>query len=238
MNTSKVDPQLLSIVSNYIKPGFVVWDIGANIGLFTLTAAVKAGRTGKVLSVEADVFNSYILSKSLKANPDLNIDLLTCAIANQKGLVQFNIANRARCSNFINLSKGNTDSGGVRNYYNVLSLTLDEIIKWYDAPDFIKVDIEGAEKYLLAGAEELFQMYTPIVYMEVEKINADLKTAMLARDEISLRGVRAIKAAILLALTESGASKELSQPAELSIITINKKDIKISKELFFIYTLI
>ena len=149
-----------------------MWDIGANIGLFTLTAAVKAGRTGKVLSVEADVFNSYILSKSLKANPDLNIDLLTCAIANQKGLVQFNIANRARCSNFINLSKGNTDSGGVRNYYNVLSLTLDEIIKWYDAPDFIKVDIEGAEKYLLAGAVELFQMYTPIVYMEVEKINA------------------------------------------------------------------
>ena len=52
----------------------------------------------------------------------------------------------------------------------------------------------------------------------VDRINADLKTAMLSRDEIALRGVRAIKAAILMAQTEVGANKELTPEKEIAIL--------------------
>ena len=52
----------------------------------------------------------------------------------------------------------------------------------------------------------------------VDRINADLKTAMLSRDEIALRGVRAIKAAILMAQTEVGANKELTPEKEMAIL--------------------
>jgi uncharacterized protein YqeY len=66
----------------------------------------------------------------------------------------------------------------------------------------------------------------------VEKINADLKTAMLAKDDVSLRGIRAIKAAILLAQTEPGAGKELSAEKEIQILQKLVKQRKDSITIF------
>ena len=51
-----------------------------------------------------------------------------------------------------------------------------------------------------------------------EKINADLKTAMMARDEVGLRGIRAIKSAILIAKTEKGATGEITPEKEVQML--------------------
>jgi hypothetical protein len=66
----------------------------------------------------------------------------------------------------------------------------------------------------------------------VEKINADLKAAMLAKDEIGLRGIRAIKAAILMAQTETGASKDLTPEKEIAILQKLVKQRKDSITIF------
>ena len=68
--------------------------------------------------------------------------------------------------------------------------------------------------------------------MLVEKINNDLKTAMLAKDDVTLRGLRAIKAAILIAQTEPGATKELSEEKEIQIL---QKLVKQRKDSITIY---
>ena len=52
----------------------------------------------------------------------------------------------------------------------------------------------------------------------VEQINTDIKTAMLAKDADRLRGLRSIKAAILLAQTETGAAENLSNEKELQVL--------------------
>jgi len=54
-----------------------------------------------------------------------------------------------------------------------------------------------------------------------QKIMTDLKAAMLAKDEVALRSLRAIKAAILLAKTAEGSSGELSADAEMKILQKN-----------------
>ncbi len=51
------------------------------------------------------------------------------------------------------------------------------------------------------------------------QINNDIKTAMLAKDQATLRGLRGIKAAILIAKTEKGASSEMSPETELAVLT-------------------
>ena len=63
-------------------------------------------------------------------------------------------------------------------------------------------------------------------------INQDIKKAMLAKDEVSLRSLRAIKAAILLAKTEKGASAEISGDAEIKVL---QKLVKQRKESADIY---
>ena len=52
----------------------------------------------------------------------------------------------------------------------------------------------------------------------VDQINADIKSAMLAKDKETLEALRAIKAAFMVALTEKGAAHELNDDAALKII--------------------
>jgi uncharacterized protein YqeY len=65
-----------------------------------------------------------------------------------------------------------------------------------------------------------------------EKINNDLKTAMLAKDEAGVRGLRAIKAAIIVAKTEKGAGGILAADKELALLQKLVKQRKESIEIF------
>lgn len=65
-----------------------------------------------------------------------------------------------------------------------------------------------------------------------EKINQDIKRAMLAKDQVSLRGLRAVKAAIQLAKTEKGASETLSEEREIQLLTKLVKQRKESIDIF------
>src|ERR1700693_253357 len=65
-----------------------------------------------------------------------------------------------------------------------------------------------------------------------QKIMVDLKTAMLAKDEKALRGLRAIKAAILLAKTSEGAAGELKEDDEIKLLQKLVKQRKDSLEIY------
>lgn len=65
-----------------------------------------------------------------------------------------------------------------------------------------------------------------------QKIMADLKTAMLAKDEKALRSLRAVKAAILLAKTSEGAGGELKEEDEIKLLQKLVKQRKDSLEIF------
>ena len=64
------------------------------------------------------------------------------------------------------------------------------------------------------------------------QIEADIKSAMLAKKKEELTALRAIKSAILLAETEKGASNELSEDAELKLLTKAVKQRKDSAEVY------
>ena len=65
-----------------------------------------------------------------------------------------------------------------------------------------------------------------------QKIMADLKTAMLAKDEAGLRGLRAVKAAIILAKTSEGANGELKEADETKLLQKLIKQRKDSLEIY------
>jgi len=70
-----------------------------------------------------------------------------------------------------------------------------------------------------------------IMSLEIQ-INQDIKAAMIAKDTAKLRGLRAIKASILLAKTEKGHAEDLSQEAEIKVLQKLVKQRRESAEIY------
>lgn len=166
----RLSSDLFDFAREFVKPGNVVWDLGANVGLFTIAAAQRAGTSGKVVAIEADIWLAAILRKSLALQPPSSsrVQVLPVAVADSLGIATFNIANRGRASNFLATSAGSTQTGGVRESVSVLTVTLDWLFeKGVGAPNVLKIDVEGAEIFVLNGAKRVLSEVKPIVLCEV-----------------------------------------------------------------------
>jgi len=159
------DISLLAIVEEFIKPNDIVWDIGANVGVFGFSAA---GKGAQVLAVEADPYlaNLLLQSKAHVANAALNIDILSAAISSRSGIARLRFSTNGRASN--SLAESITAETG-RKFQEISALvatvTLDDLLE-ISHPSFCKIDIEGAELLAFQGAPKLLRDIRPILYFE------------------------------------------------------------------------
>jgi FkbM family methyltransferase len=160
--------------------GAVVWDIGANVGLFSFAAAGLAGCSGKVYAIEPDTFLVGVLRRSvaIPSPRSAPVEVIPCAVFDTVGIQQFQIAERARASNFLE-GLGNSMTGGVRETQSVLCVSVDWLATQILAPDVLKIDAEGAELRILNGARELLLATRPTIICEVGKENEDGVASLL-----------------------------------------------------------
>ena len=174
------DEELLSMAKLLVAPNEHVWDVGANVGLFSMAAAFHAGEGGSILSIEADI-DAIALLHSTASNHWANharISVLPVAISDDNGVVVFAIAQRARAANAIH-GYGSSQMGGVSSVRAVPCMTLDRLLAFYPAPDVLKIDVEGAETLVLRGAREVLHQYRPKIYCEVNCNTAPVVCAWL-----------------------------------------------------------
>jgi FkbM family methyltransferase len=177
-----VDPVLLSLVEEVVFPGAIVWDIGANIGLFSFAAAAKAGAQGKIIAFEPDIWLVQLLRKSLSLqDPEkVSMDIIPAAAGAEVDIRTFCIANRARASNFLK-EYGASQTGGVRTEYKVITLSLDWLMERLAIPHILKIDAEGAEVEIIRGGLTLIKKARPIIICEIGgDANAALVSEMLS----------------------------------------------------------
>ncbi len=166
---NKFDQTLLDWVDRFVAPDSVAWDIGVNMGLFSVPAAHVARQ---VIGFEPDPFNLELLNKTMQANPGLRLDVLPVALADQNGFAQLAIPERGRSANSLVGYNFGTQMGGVRASYTVTTVTADWVLEHRPAPDFIKCDAEGAELIILQGATKLLRDVRPVLVIEMPKENA------------------------------------------------------------------
>lgn len=139
-----------------VKEEDVVFDIGANYGLFSAIAAGRAKR-GRVYAFEP----VKETRKILKRTADLydNIMIEPYALSDSCGKSKINVTNYNSNPGAASIMNVN----GSSETEEIEAITLDQFVEMNHISklDFIKADIEGAERLLLAGAKEVLQKFAP-----------------------------------------------------------------------------
>lgn len=149
-----------------IQPGETVYDIGANIGLYTLAAALHVGPEGMVYAFEPHVANAASLLRNVQCNGmGDRVRVLTCAVGSHEGLWPFHYASKRAGSSGSQLGSpvdehGKTFAPAATELKWVT--TLDWLVNdgQVQHPNRVKIDVDGQEPAILRGAHALLRSGT------------------------------------------------------------------------------
>jgi FkbM family methyltransferase len=140
-----------------ISRSSVVYDIGAHVGYYTLLASELIGETGKVFAFEPSPRNLKYLKTHIEINHCSNVIIIEAAVSNKSGTSFFSEGSDATTSHL-------SEEGNLKiNVVSIDDLLIDNKIL---APDYIKIDAEGAELLVLKGAETYLSNYDPKIFLE------------------------------------------------------------------------
>jgi len=147
----------------------VAYDIGAHVGLTTLILAKGFGHEVKVIAFEPSRENVLSLEALIVANPGINVTLVPVALSERNGEAKF--------YRFQAATVGMLDAVAIGDHYQlkeceydlVRTVTLDAFVfdEGHPPPEFIKIDVEGAEDLVVAGGLRTIERYRPILLIEL-----------------------------------------------------------------------
>lgn len=164
---------LFMVVRKYVHEGQIVWDIGSNLGILSFSSAIQVGRFGSVYSLEANPRYADIQTRTLKTftRDAGRVTVLCAAVADKMGLLELVVPKNGHARSHLSVVDGDS-AGDIESLQQVVSLTLDFLLDHWPPPDFVKIDIEGAESLAVNGANKLFTDIRPVAYIECAACNS------------------------------------------------------------------
>lgn len=164
-----------AFLAQWLKSGMTVIDIGANLGVYSLPIARLVGPAGHVFAYEPASETQRLLKISKKKNRANNLHVIGAALSD--GERQGHLVLGAS-------SELNTlDGSGPGESVQITSLDAEEKTRNWGSIDFLKIDAEGEEERILAGAKAFFAQQSPLVMFEIkagDKPNENLRSAFIA----------------------------------------------------------
>jgi len=152
------EPATLGYIRDFLKPGMVFVDVGANVGFFTLAAASIVGPTGRVIAYEPTPTVGKRLEENVKLNRFANVTIRPVAVADKPGSLHFYESADDPEANSV-------FGSGAHSEVPAVSLDSEQLGK----VDLLKIDAEGAEPLVLSGAKKLLAA-RPTLIIEVNPI--------------------------------------------------------------------
>ncbi|MBT7772019.1 MAG: FkbM family methyltransferase, partial [Rhodospirillales bacterium] len=152
-----------TLFQHFVQPASTVLDVGANIGVFTIALARLVTPTGAVLAFEPQQAVFDVLSTNVEANFLTNVTLHQVGVGRDLGTLNVPALDYDVPGNFggVELS-GITDKGTPVDVITIDSLDLA-------ACNFIKIDVEGMESEVIAGAADTIRKLRPVIFIENDR---------------------------------------------------------------------
>lgn len=169
---SRYESALLDALPGLVPPGSVVYDVGANIGLYSVPLSRATGPEGKVYCFEPNPICVSYLHVNLTVNECDNCQIVPLAITDGAARVSLTV-------NFANSLVGISDRSelyGTKAGQEIVAQggPLEAITDFFpiDLPDVIKVDVEGAEGAVARGMQKLLLSVRPLLLFEIHGLRA------------------------------------------------------------------
>lgn len=171
--TADYDTETIRSLQRLFRPNWVIVDVGANIGFWSIPMASALNGDGCLHAFEPLASNFRRLAENVQRNGlDRVVRLHQIGLSNQNAELQLSLR-----EDF----SGGAETGNAAividqddNRFECTSIIvapLDEIVDalGIDRLNFVKVDIEGHEDMFLAGARKTIQRFRPLIYMEINE---------------------------------------------------------------------
>lgn len=209
------------LLGRALQPGMIFFDVGANVGYFSLLAAAIVGNQGRVFSFEPVSRTREMLMRNVKLNGFNNVELLPFALADHNGSREIFYYPGQDCGSN-SFGRYSTDAGKE----TVECITWDRFMeeRGVGNVDIAKIDVEGAELKVLRGAMHvLSQRSAPDLLIEInpERLAANGDTPKKVIDLLTDLGYR------VFAIGKAGVLKpfELAFADHVLNIFATKKDV-------------
>lgn len=147
--------ELQRLLATTLRPGEVFFDVGANVGYFSLLGSARVGSAGRVVAIEPLPRNLELLRAHLAMNAIGNVTVVAAAAGDRPGTASFD-------------AQGSPSMGRLAESGEPVPIvTLDGLVASgsVPAPHVIKMDIEGAESRAVEGARWLLLEHKPALFL-------------------------------------------------------------------------
>ena len=164
------EPDVQDLLAAHVRSGSVVWDVGANIGFYTVIASRLVG-PGRVVAFEPLPASFAALEENLRLNGMTNVDVARIALSDAVGTATLNVF-AGLTESRLEAHESSKSTKPLVDQIDVQVSTLDDQLEVFPAPSLLKIDIEGAEPAALRGASVMLGEVRPTVICELHGTNA------------------------------------------------------------------
>ena len=161
----------VQFVASLIRPGMVAFDVGANVGYYTLLLARGVGPNGRVIAFEPDPVNVAHLKEHMRLNKISNVEIVEAAVSDREGTAFF------------------SGDGAMGQLSRTGTPTKTVLLDNYPRPDFIKMDIEGEQTAALRGSAKILSERQAVWFIAVHGPAYTETPALLASQDYTVEWV-------------------------------------------------
>ena len=147
------EPEFMSILKEYLNKDEIFFDLGCNIGYVSLFVLKNISSNGYLYAIDPDKKNIFALKESIKRNKlGNNFSTEVLAMSSEDGEIGFEFSNKSNLHKINNKLSKNDPS-----YKLITSKKFDSYFSNKSLPNFIKMDVEGAEIEILIGMKHFIE---------------------------------------------------------------------------------
>lgn len=199
-----VETEVQEALRRTVSRGATVWDVGANVGFFTLLAARLTGPTGRVVAFEPSPPAIPGLRENVALNGLDHVEIVESAVAGAPGRARLLQVGQHSWSHLEDRGR----HPGTTAVVEVDVTTVDaEVAAGRPAPDVVKIDVEGSEIAVLEGMRDTLAAHGPALVIELHATNREVM------DLLDAAGYRAENLEGPSPVREAGPVHLLARPA-------------------------